>query len=154
MKKSLLAVVAVALLGTGLVGPVDADAQACYRRGVVADESVRLDLMQLNAIFLQEMKLTVKDFTEFAEIRSNAGGSFCGLARVLIAGNLLFPGALGSNEILVQSEAFLKPGTRLQLGEFVYSSVSQTPICPATAPPGDTCIVNASLYRTATVLNR
>ena len=150
MKNLLLSLAAITLFSAGVLGATDAHAQTCLQVGARAGDQVRLDTGSVSAFWFQEMDLTVKSFTEFAELQTNPGGSFCGMVRVQISGNLL-PGGMGHHDIILSVDASLKPGTRLHLDEFVYSN---NLFACADVGPSDTCMWNGDLFRTATVGNR
>lgn len=152
MKKLLLSLAAIALASAGALNTTDAHAQTCLKVGAVAGDEVRLDVGTVSAFWFQKMELTVRESTQFAELQTNPGGSFCGVARVHISGSLLWGGGDGK-ETLVFVDTFLKPGTRLQLSQFVPTGSNYPPACTAAAPT-DTCYWNASLFRSAMVLNR
>lgn len=150
MKKLLLSFAAIALLSAGFLGATNAHAQTCLQVGAKAGDQVRFDTGSVSAFWYQEMNLTVKSFIEFAELETNPGGTFCGMARVLISGNLV-SGGMGQSEIILLADTLLKPGTRLHLDEFMLTGYP-----PACSEVGisDTCAWNGSLFRTATVINR
>lgn len=152
MKKPLLIVMAVVVLGAWLAGSTDANAYACFTRNVGAGETVRLRFDSATSFWLQPMVLTVREFNEFAE--PTYYDSLCGIARLLVAGSTLSPGGLADGQLLALSSAFLKPGSRLQLSEFTYSGYGSLPHCSEITSPDDTCHMNGFIYRTATVLNR
>jgi len=152
MKKLMLSLTAIALFGAGVLNATDAHAQSCLKVGAVAGDQVRLEIDSFSGFWFQHMELTVRNFAEFAELQTNPGGSFCGLARVHISGNLVWGGGDGK-ETLLLADTFLKAGTRLQLSQFVPTGSNVPPFC-SNAGPSDTCYENGTLYRSATVLNR
>jgi hypothetical protein len=150
MKNLLLSLAAIALFSAGVLSATDAHAQACLQIGAKAGDQVRLNTGSVSAFWFQEMDLTVKSFTEFSEVQTNPGGSFCGAVRVQISGSLV-PGGMGQNDIILLADTSLKPGTRLHLDEFVYSN---NLFACFDVGPTDTCMWNGDLFRTATVGNR
>jgi len=150
MKKFLISFAAIALFGAAFLGTTDAHAQACLQIGAKAGDQVRLNTGSLSSFWFQKMDLTVKSFTEFAELQVNPGGAFCGIVRVQISGNLV-PGGMGQNDITLLVDTSLKPGTRMHLYEFIYAN-NLWP-CEGVGP-SDTCTWNGDLFRTATVSNR
>jgi hypothetical protein len=150
MKNLLISLAAIALFSLGALGATDTHAQTCLQVGAKAGDQVRLDTGSVSAFWFQEMDLTVKSFTEFAELQTNPGGSFCGMVRVQISGNLV-PGGMGQHDIFLLADISLKPGTRLHFNEFIFSN---NLFACADVAPSDTCTWNGDLFRTATVGNR
>ena len=151
MKKLLLALAAISLLGAGFLATTDAHAQACVRIGAKAGDQVRLDTGSLSGFWFQQIDLTVKNLIEFVDVQTNPGGSFCGMVRVQIAGSLVL-GGMGQSDILLLADTSLKPGTRLHIDEFIYSN--NLLACPDVGHRTLACGMAASSVRLQSVTVR
>jgi hypothetical protein len=148
MKKLLLSLAAMSLLGVGAFGNQAARAQDSRAAGATAGDLVRLATPLAYATL--DLYVVVSDFTLFdAPVEGVEGTIFVGAAEVHFTGNEAKVEHPNIDRAVVWSEKVLTPGTRLHLG----LSYPYPPGCGDVTPPEE-CLWALFVIKTVPVLNK
>lgn len=157
MKKSLLSLAVISLLGVGAFGNQAARAQDHSAAGAIAGDLVRLATPLPYATL--DLEVVVADFTLFdtpipagyvlADGTMGVDTIFVGAAEIHFTGKEAKVEHPNMDRSMVWSEKVLTPGTRLHLG----LSSPYPPGCGFVSPPEE-CLWGLKVIKTVPVLNK